>query len=1105
MLTLAPNLDETQQDLTSYLNAQNSVTSWVRAYLDNVLNRPDPIPSWYNTINQEFTQSQQAAQSLWVNSLLPTISAEIPQGIIDFADRFEPSAIALAELVNQIQKNPSQPNHPNPSQLSELRRILNQLLAEAKQHQDRYTSLAQAVGDFSVQITAAQSNLKQAAADAASSLITDQDKLEEIELQINKIQIQLGQHEQKITSSEISFGTSVLSTVVAFTIGLAAAGGVLAVGSLVGAVIGVGSAIISDIINTEEVKKDLEQLDKLVGDLTTEEAQVASLQSLISTIQQLAQRNESVNDSFPQLQRIWESTVERIQQVLEILKQPQVDVSKIDQLININTAQDTWTNLRCFAQNLQNSFLFQTPSLRIPEPSQLAPDNDSHRHLTDNFNGANLVTAYCHGLLNTVLSPAMNPPAAWFNTFESHLSTAQSHAQFWIDTLSPEVSAKVPQSILNYSGTFDPSIKALLNLLQQIEDEPTEAQAQEIVAVINNLLTVLQDQKNMLADTAGLFLFQIIDAQAIADITSRLDRQDIPDALVKAFQAAKISLSSKDLSVVVVDAGQRWNLKDANKMHIYTVQLNAHLLNVSRQGDLQRYMDDVFSDRVNLLEGQNSAENAVLLDQAQITQIQQKIQSLNEEIQLAIEEATISEIGLGLGIFVAVASLALAVATGGAAAPLVGLGVGLVGTGAGVVGSSIFNIDVNKDRRELQQDQQELSDEQRQVAALEGIIQSLGNLLEGNINAESGLINISRAWVTLEEKLQAVIDDLQQAERKQLVPLLESIDLRSAQIAWQQLTRFAMSVQQSTPPNTAMVPVIAAPPIMTEEEEALTLDLSPATTAQMNVSAFFQALENITNNALAINGASFPPVNVLGTEIDLLSNYPSVQNGIQALQQNARNWFSVGNGIGNVVYRGIPDYNRTFQAQTKIIQTTIQQIEKSGQLNSTHRQVIQSAFQTLISTLDAQVNNIKVQQVSLRTFVDTLTADHATLTQGENTIEKAIAGVQTDAENEALRYIGRIGGGGIAQIIIQAGSTEADGLRNIQTTLETLLMDNLMAQTSASIILTDTEAVLTKTTAVLRSLEKADMPNLLPILQEIDLEASQTAWQQLADFVDNLV
>jgi hypothetical protein len=240
---------------------------------------------------------------------------------------------------------------------------------------------------------------------------------------------------------------------------------------------------------------------------------------------------------------------------------------------------------------------------------------------------------------------------------------------------------------------------------------------------------------------------------------------------------------------------QQQQINDLINAILVTLQDQQKTL-TSTYTDLQGFMNTVQSDHTALLSGQNSAQNQVLIDQTQLAKIQAKINSIQQQIQSDSQKALISEIGLGVAIFVTIAAIALTVATGGIAAPIA-IAVGVIGIGAAIAGTVIFSKEVSKDFDDLYAEQKELTDEQAQVSALNGITTSINTLVQANEAATTALSDVLKTFSVLEQKLQSVVTDLKNAEAPNVPAIIESLDLQAAQTAWGQLVTFAEGMQAS--------------------------------------------------------------------------------------------------------------------------------------------------------------------------------------------------------------------------------------------------------------------------------------------------------------------
>ncbi|MEA2488823.1 MAG: hypothetical protein QOH21_615, partial [Acidobacteriota bacterium] len=213
--------------------------------------------------------------------------------------------------------------------------------------------------------------------------------------------------------------------------------------------------------------------------------------------------------------------------------------------------------------------------------------------------------------------------------------------------------------------------------------------------------------------------------------------------------------------------GTKDTLSDAEKKQV--IDLISDVLSEveDQKSEIKRVSDKVLKlsndfacDYKALAEGSNSAAVAVDLAKSDQLEIENKIQELQTKLDDARSKVTISGIGLGLSIFIAVAGFALAVATGGAAAPLVVGAIGLIGTGVAATFTGIFTAEISSLISQIAERQTALTNKKRQVTALSGLLDTVTKLKTHNEAAKQALTSVSTMWNTLGLKLDAVLKNL---------------------------------------------------------------------------------------------------------------------------------------------------------------------------------------------------------------------------------------------------------------------------------------------------------------------------------------------------------
>jgi hypothetical protein len=121
------------------------------------------------------------------------------------------------------------------------------------------------------------------------------------------------------------------------------------------------------------------------------------------------------------------------------------------------------------------------------------------------------VTTYCNQVRNTNLAPVTpgNEPA-WYATLNANLTNMKTHAQAWIDTIGPSMTA-IPQAIINYDDTFEGQYATIVALLTVIGGgTPTPQQKKDLLTEMNALLAALGVQQKAIQD-ANVQLIQFND------------------------------------------------------------------------------------------------------------------------------------------------------------------------------------------------------------------------------------------------------------------------------------------------------------------------------------------------------------------------------------------------------------------------------------------------------------------------------------------------------------------------------------------------------------------------------------------------------------------
>lgn len=115
---------------------------------------------------------------------------------------------------------------------------------------------------------------------------------------------------------------------------------------------------------------------------------------------------------------------------------------------------------------------------------------DSQQKTQASFLSLQVITASCHAVLNTTFTPPSQKPT-WFDDLNKKLDNAKSLASDWIDNIAPQLTAGIPNQVIDYASTFEASVDAIVELYNKDpqasgKDNPTVKQATQIIETLSS-------------------------------------------------------------------------------------------------------------------------------------------------------------------------------------------------------------------------------------------------------------------------------------------------------------------------------------------------------------------------------------------------------------------------------------------------------------------------------------------------------------------------------------------------------------------------------------------------------------------------------------------
>ena len=262
----------------------------------------------------------------------------------------------------------------------------------------------------------------------------------------------------------------------------------------------------------------------------------------------------------------------------------------------------------------------------------------------------------------------------------------------------------------------------------------------------------------------------------------------------------------------------------------------------------------------------------------------------------------------------------------------------------------------------------------------------------------------------------------------------------------------------------------------------------------------------VNRYVVGLTAARFGPVTILGAQMDMLSNFPSLKANLQKSSAHAQTWGPISQSIIGE-FAGIYRFNQWFKSDADEILNILNaaQSNPDGQPNAAQKEQIGVCLGELLDWLTKQRSAVEKQQVNLRNFYDLITADHANLYTGENSIQTALERLQTQGVQDILAALNSgVGSGAIMDMIAVEVSTMIGTLRGYHGVFQSLVESNDTAQLALSLTLRVWRTLEVKYSSVIDDLNHAER-STSAILELRDIRTAQMAWDQLTAYCLQLV
>lgn len=154
------------------------------------------------------------------------------------------------------------------------------------------------------------------------------------------------------------------------------------------------------------------------------------------------------------------------------------------------------------------------------------------------FASLQLVTAACHGIMNTQFIPPATKPK-WFDGLAKDLDRAKVLAKQWIDDIAPQMSASIPTHVIDYGTTYNALTEQIISLV----DKNPNARGKDD-PVVKQIFALILELEKELGST-------IVEVDTTSEQLKKWgnDMQGVHDALYRG--AANIQSTMTDLAADV--------------------------------------------------------------------------------------------------------------------------------------------------------------------------------------------------------------------------------------------------------------------------------------------------------------------------------------------------------------------------------------------------------------------------------------------------------------------------------------------------------------------------------------------------------------------------
>jgi hypothetical protein len=176
----------------------------------------------------------------------------------------------------------------------------------------------------------------------------------------------------------------------------------------------------------------------------------------------------------------------------------------------------------------------------------------------------NIITGACHAILNTQFTPP-TPKPDWFDSLNAQLDNAKALAKEWVDQLAPDMTAKLPNEVINYASTYSAVTQQIVEIASKNpnakgKDDPAVQQVFELIDAlktqVGSIHSDLETEDGKLADWGDRMQKAHDDLfNGVANIqAAEADLQADIGAMNSAIQGLQAQISAENKAIAAAAA-----------------------------------------------------------------------------------------------------------------------------------------------------------------------------------------------------------------------------------------------------------------------------------------------------------------------------------------------------------------------------------------------------------------------------------------------------------------------------------------------------------------------------------------------------------------------